>query len=163
MKATIFKKSTSFENLKFMIFFLLLILFILGCNKEQEDKYKAFQYYEVGFKSAQLDWRDTSFVVRTNNKQLINQLEAQLTLPVQERKIVVGTLVAGSGGYNKNSSHEFKWHFKEDDWELADVTIEIYDGKPYTDVDLNLQYYLDTVKRFGSWGSYLKKRLPVKP
>jgi hypothetical protein len=142
--------------------FTLAIFLFSSCKKEKNDT-DEYQYYEVGFKSTNADWRDTSFVVRTSDQTLIQQIEAQLLLPVNNRKLVAGTLVEGNGGYNKNGSHEFKWHFKEDNWQLADVTIEIYDGKPYTDVDVNLSYWLNTVKRFGSWGSYIKRRLPGKP
>ena len=67
--------------------------------------------------------------------------------------------MAGSGGYNKNATHEFGWHFKEDDWQLADVTVEIYDGKPFTDVDQDLSYWLNTVQRFGAWSSYIRRKL----
>jgi hypothetical protein len=145
-----------------MPFFVLLVLTFSACTKDNDHVHDDFTYYEVGFKSASTDWRDTSFIVRTRNQQLIQQIETQLTLPVAERKLVVGLLVTGSGGFNKNNTHEFKWHFKEDDWNLADVTIEIYDGKPYTDVDVDLSYWLNTVERFGPWGSYIKRKLPGK-
>ena len=141
----------------------LLTFFSVACKKEKSDSEKGYVYYEVGFKSGNADWRDTAFVVRTNSPQLIQKADVQLELPLDERQLVAGGLVSGSGGYNKNASHEFKWHFKEDDWNLVDVTIEIYDGKPYTDVDKDLSYWLETVKRFGSWGSYIKKKLPAKP
>ena len=147
-----------------------IILFIIGfsvlavtaCKKDKNPQDDPYQYYEVGFKSPSANWRDTAFVVRTLDQALMQEIDAQLLLPVANRKLVVGLLVAGSGGYNKNASHEFKWHFKEDDWKLADVTIEIYDGKPFTDVDQDISYWLNTVKRFGAWGSYIKRKLPGK-
>jgi hypothetical protein len=143
---------------------LALAIFALGsCRKEKDADPEQYQYYEVGFSSPKADWRDTAFVVRTTNQQLIQQIQAQLSQPASARKLIVGTLVSGSGGYNKNASHEFKWHLKEDDWQLADVTIEIYDGRPYSDVDVDLSYWLGTVKRFGPWGSYIKRKLPGKP
>lgn len=149
----------------------LIVVFVLGfailslssCRKENTKDDALYQYYEVGFKRSDANWRDTSFVVRTSSQSLIQQMETQLSLPLSSRKLVVGTLVAGSAGYNKNATHEFQWHFKEDDWQLADVTVEIYDGRPHTDVDVNLSYWLNTVKRFGAWGSYIKKKLPSKP
>lgn len=141
----------------------IVILTLASCKKEKSDDTVQYQYYEVGFTSHTADWRDSAFIVRTSNQQLIQQIEAQLSLPVVGRKLVFGTLLAGSGGYNKNASHEFKWHFKEDDWQLADVTIEICDGRPYTDVDVDFSYWLNSVKRFGSWGSYIKRKLPGKP
>ena len=141
----------------------LAIFTLNSCKKETNTDIDQYQYYEVGFRSNIADWRDTAFVVRTSDQQLIQQINAQLLLPANERKLVAGALAEGNGGYNKNGSHEFKWHLKEDDWQLADVTIEIYDGRPYTDVDVNFPYWLNTVKRFGSWGSYIKRKLPGKP
>lgn len=136
---------------------------LASCKKETSIHDDEYEYYEVGFSTTNSDWRDTAFIVRTADQQLIQQIEAQLSLPVISRKLVVGKLVSGSGGYNKNASHEFNWHFQDNDWQLADVTIEIYDGKPYTDVDVNLSYWLNTVNRFGSWGSYIKRKLSGKP
>ncbi len=151
------------KQTRLLLLFILLTFSALSCNKDKSEPQDGYTYYRVGFRSNPADWRDTAFVVRTDNPQLIQQIEAQLALPVPQRKLVVGALVAGSGDYNKNVSHEFKWHFKEDDWNLADVTVEIYDGKPYTDVDLHLDYWLNTVKRYGAWGSYIKTKLPGKP
>ena len=133
-----------------------------SCDKPRtEDPGKV--YYEVGFKDPVSDWRDSSFIVATSNPQLIQQATAQLNRPISERQIVFGKLQAGSGGYNRNASHLFKWHFKEDDWSFVDVTIEIYDGRPYSDVDSDTAYWLNTMTRYGSWGSYLKRKLEVKP
>ncbi len=73
--------------------------------------------------------------------------------------MVFGTLAPGSGRYNKNATHEFKWHFKEDEWQLAEITIEIYDGRPHSDVDADTSYWLQTVKKFSPWGSYVKKKI----
>lgn len=63
---------------------------------------------EVGFNTNTADWRDGSFIIATTNASLISEIETQLTLPVSQRKIVTGSLISGSRGYNKNSSHEFK-------------------------------------------------------
>lgn len=137
---------------------LIAAAFLSACKKERSTD-EQYQYFEVGFKRVDADWRDTAFIVRTNKPQLLQQLEAQLALPVENRKIVTGKLVAGSGGYNKNASHVFGWHFKEDDWQLTDLTVEIYDGKPFTDVDQDLSYWLNSVQRYGSWGSYIRRKL----
>ena len=152
-------------RLKLLAFIFITAVIFTFCKKEKEvpDEEDEYIYYEVGFKSNPSNWRDTAFVVRTDNQKLIQQADAQLALPVAERKIVFGTLAAGDGGYNKNASHVFNWHFKEDTWSLVDVTVEIYDGKPYTDVHLNIHYWLNTMTRFGAWGSYIKKKLDRKP
>lgn len=120
-------------------------------------------YFAVGFKDAVLDWRDNAFIVATSNPQLIQQASAQLSRPVSERQIVFGKLQAGSGGYNHNASHVFKWHLKEDDWSLVDMTAEIYDGRPYSDADSDTAYRLNIMRRYGSWNSYIKRKLEAKP
>jgi hypothetical protein len=142
--------------LLFCIIFLPLFM-IYSCKKDSAAA--PLHYYEVGFNGNAANWRDSSFVIATSNVSLISQIEAQLSLPVVQRKIVNGLLVSGNGGYNKNSSHSFKWRFKEDDWQLTDLSIEIYDGRAYSDVDTDINYWLNTVKRFAPWGSYIKKEI----
>ena len=138
-------------------FFFIVTIMIYSCKKD--SKHSLLQYYEVGFKTNTSDWRDSSFIVATADSSLISEIETQLGLPPWQRKIVTGGLVRGNGGYNKNASHEFKWRFKEDDWELTELSIEIYDGTPYSDVDTNIDYWLNTVKRFAPWSSYIKRKV----
>lgn len=137
--------------------FLLLTVIIISCKKDNE--HLPLHYYEVGFNGTAADWRDSSFIIATNNPALIGQVEQQLLLPVAQRKIVNGGLLNGNGGYNKNATHNFKWHFKESDWSLTDLSIEIYDGRPYSDVDNDLNYWLNNMKRFAPWGSYIKREI----
>lgn len=136
---------------------LLVLTMAASCKK---DKDAPLRYFEVGMKTNPADWRDSSFVAATNDPQLLIQIEAELNKPVAQRKIVAGPLVAGSGGYNKNAGHTFNWRLDEREWKLTDLTAEIMDGRPYSDVELNLAYYKDTVKGYGSWGSYIKKEIP---
>jgi hypothetical protein len=146
----------------FLTAFFLLGLLFTACKKEVTPSPDGYTFYQVAFNSTNADWRDTAFVVRTNNAALIQKADAQLALPVAQRQIVFGELATGDGGYNKNAGFSFNWHFKEG-WDLVDVTAEIYDGKPYTDVHQNPVYWQETMKRFGAWSSYLRKKLPGKP
>jgi len=139
---------------KLAIVFMLTALF--ACKKDNDD---SLRYFEVGRSDIISEWRDTSFVVATSDPALLTEIAAQLQLPVDQRKIVNGALEPGYGGYNVNASHEFKWHFKEDDWKLGDVSAEIYDGRPYTDIDLNTDYWMDTIKRFSPWKYYIKREI----
>jgi hypothetical protein len=143
-------------------FFLLLMVFLAACKKESTASPDGYTYYQVGFRSAPADWRDTAFIVRTSNAALVQKAGAELEKPISQRKIVFGELAPGDGGFNKNAHFSFNWHFKEG-WDLVDVTAEIYDGKPYTDVHLNSAYWQETMTRFGAWGSYLSRKLPGKP
>jgi hypothetical protein len=144
------------------IFVLASAFALVSCKKSEQDDQKDKVYFEVGFKHAVSDWRDSSFVVASSSPQIIQQAEAQLSLPVAERKIVFGKLQGGNGGYNRNASHQFKWHFKDDEWSLVDVTIEIYDGRPYSDLDSDTSYWLNTMTIYGSWSSYIKRKLPAQ-
>ncbi len=139
---------------------IFTLTFIMNsCKKDAAPA--PLHYYEIGFRGNAAEWRDSSFIIATSNATLISQIEAQLNLPADQRKIVNGRLVSGNGGYNKNAGHAFKWRFKENDWQLADLSIEIYDGRPYSDVDTDMSYWLNTVKRFAPWGSYIKKEITM--
>ena len=145
----------------------ILLLLTFSCKKDNDPTPVHYRYYEVGMRSdgdqqAGWKWQDTTFVVAVadTNTTLIAEINAQLQLPIAQRnKFVIGTLVAGDGGYNKNGSHRFKWHLKEDDWNLVQATIELSDGLPYTDVDVNNSYWMEKVKRFSPWSSYIKKEI----
>lgn len=142
--------------MKWIITLAMALTIAAACNKKND---KPLRYFEIGLKTSPDDWRDSSFVVATNNAQLLTQVEAELTKPLNQRKIIAGDLVRGSGGYNKNAGHSFNWHLNENKWQLTDMTIEIVDGRPYSDVEVNINYWMDTVKRFGPWGSYIKKEI----
>jgi hypothetical protein len=133
-----------------------LVFVFISCSKKND---KPLRYFEVGISSQQENWRDTSFVVATSNEQLIAKISEQLKKPVAQRQIVTGELVKGNGGYNKNASHSFGWHFKEDNWSLTDMSIEIYDGRAYSDLDLNPNYWFNQMKRFAPWSSYIKREI----
>ena len=132
------------------------VMMMVTCRKNSP----LVRYFEVGLSNNSTDWRDTSFIVATSNTALLAEIDGQLQMPAAQRKrIVIGSLVKGSGGYNRNTGHEFKWHLKEDDWQLTDLSIEIYDGRPHTDVDVDLNYWMNTVKRFSPWSSYIKREV----
>ncbi|HEU4554772.1 MAG TPA: hypothetical protein VFS25_18130 [Chitinophaga sp.] len=141
----------------------LLLLPLFACKKDNAPAPLHYHYYEVGMRNdaaANWQWQDTAFVVAVadTNTTLIAEINAQLALPADQRnKIVAGTLVAGDGGYNTNASHHFKWHLDENDWQLTNMTIELSDGLPYTDVDMHYSYWMERVKRFTPWASYIKK------
>lgn len=130
---------------------------LYSCKKSASTP--TMYYYEVGIKGSTADWRDSSFVVATSDTALVAKVNAQLALPVAQRQMVNGSLVVGNSGYNHNATYSFKWHFKENDWQLADMSAELLDGRPYSDVDKNINYWMDTVKRFAPWNSYIKKRV----
>jgi len=146
--------------LRLLCVFITVILLAIACSNDPEMP--GLRYYEVGFHTDAKEWRDSAFVVAAvaTDTQLINQINAQLALPEEKRKkIIFGSLATGNGGYNKNAGYSFKWHMHEQDWKLVDMTAEIYDGRPYSDVELHTAYWMNTVKRLGPWSSYIKKEI----
>ena len=99
------------NKMYFLPALLLTVLLIISCNKEKENNNDSYTYYLVGFDSDNTNWRDTGFIVRTKNQQLIQQANAQLSLPVSERQIVFGNLVPGDGGFNKKCIAFFQMAF----------------------------------------------------
>ena len=93
------------------------------------------------------------FRVSTSSPQLIAQARAQLKLPESERRLFAsGPIRPGSGGTNLTWS----WHFA--DLTLTESAIELCDGRPSM-VEADLNYWLNTVKSFCPWDSYVQSEL----
>ncbi|HEX2616238.1 MAG TPA: T9SS type A sorting domain-containing protein [Flavobacteriales bacterium] len=116
-------------------------------------------YFEVGMRGTYDDWRDTSFVVMASDDDLIAAARAQLLLPVEQRLMVSGDLAGGDGGFNVNAGHHFLWHIPEDQFALAEMAIELCDGRPYSDLDLDTATWINVVGHFCPWSSYIKREL----
>lgn len=144
------------------IFFIMIFITAVftSCEKHEHEPAGDFTYYEVGFHASNENWRDSMVIIRTNNSKLIQKADAQLAMHEDERQIVFGEIISGNGRYNKNGTHSFNWCYKDNAWDLVDITAEIYDGRPYSDVELNSTYWQTQMKRFGSWGSYIKRKIP---
>ena len=77
------------------------------------------------------------------------QARAQLSLPESQRQLfALGTLRAGNGKHNLTWS----WHLS--DAMLTEAAIELCDGRPSM-VEADLNYWLNSVKSFCPWGSYV--------
>lgn len=93
------------------------------------------------------------FRVATASADFIAKARAQLQLPEAQRSLFVsGAIAAGSAGVNTGWS----WHFS--DASLVEVAIELCDGRPSM-VEANQDYWLNTVKRFCPWSSYVYAEL----
>jgi hypothetical protein len=93
-----------------------------------------------------------TFRIQVSDPSQIAALES--LLGQGNRKIVSGALRRGNGGFNT----PWSWHMAPDSIEVADVTIELCDGRP-SDVESALDYWIDTVGRFCPWGTEVVARL----
>lgn len=79
--------------------------------------------------------------------------EAEALIGASTQKIVNGALLAGDGGFNE----PWSWHMDPGSVELADITIELCDGRPSM-VEADLDMWIGTVGRFCPWSSRIVAR-----
>ncbi len=68
--------------------------------------------------------------------------------------IVIGTLARGDGGFND----PWSWHMRPGTVQIADTSIELCDGLP-SQVEADLDYWVDTVTQLCPWGGRLAERI----
>lgn len=89
------------------------------------------------------------FRVASSSPDFIAQARAQLQLPQAQRRLfAIGPIAAGRGGHNVGWS----WHLTN--VSLVEAAVEVCDGTPSM-VEADLSYWLNTVKSFCPWGSYV--------
>ena len=123
---------------------ILLLLLFSGCGTNNDDD--NVKYYEFTHESEDINY---SIVAKTSNPDVIAKVEDELSKPFEERTMHInGPIERGNAGYNRNWS----WHFVEDRWDLAEISVEVCDGRP-SFVEEDLDYWVDTVGRYCPWGS----------
>jgi hypothetical protein len=96
-----------------------------------------------------------TFVIAVENEQFRVRIEDQAAI-AEARSLITsglsknisGDILRGNGGINSG----YSWHLKPASVEFADLTIELCDGMP-SYVEENVDYYVDTVKRYCPWGA----------
>ncbi len=154
----------NYQHMNKLLLILLAILALPGCKEDEEKIILQPDWRYFRFSSCPLEnhgnWQDTSFVAATANTAVVQQCLAQLELPLEERSLFpLGSLSQGWAGYNTNATHRFSWHLVEDDWELVEMAIEIYDGCAYSDVELT--NYTNNVGRYGGWGNRVLEEITL--
>lgn len=133
------------------IFAGLLLIALMG---RQSVSAQTYRYYE--FKVDECghgNWQDTLFIAATSDTVVIDSVEANLAKPYNNRRFISGEIAHGDGGYNKNASHTFLWHFVPDKWQLVVIAIEACDGCPFSDVDADTAYWISTLQLYCPNGS----------
>ena len=91
------------------------------------------------------------FRVWVTSETAIEQILA-LQAGESEASIPNGPLVRGSGADDHNDP--WSWHFDPEQIEMAELTIELCDGRP-SYVEENLDTYIEEVGRYCPWGAEL--------
>ncbi|MFN5309136.1 MAG: T9SS type A sorting domain-containing protein [Candidatus Kapaibacterium sp.] len=126
----------------------LLLLFSLMSNA-QTMRYFEFRTLACGHGK----WQDTSFIAAASDSILIEKVLIEIEKPIEQRQHINGKIEYSDGGYNRNSTHKFTWHFIPDKWGLAEMSVEVCDGCPFSDIDNSTSYWVDTVGHFCPWSS----------
>lgn len=135
-------------NLQMMRIFLISFLCILGMRFEAKSQTRFFEFTTA---CGTGNWKDSSFIAATSDPVLIDTVLANLARPDTLRKFIIGSIDYGNGGFNHNATHWFSWHFINNQWSLADLAIEGCDGCPYTDVELDMNYWVAGLGQFCPW------------
>lgn len=94
-----------------------------------------------------------TFVVRTNDPKLIEKARKELAKPDTKRHYLVnGKLASGDGRFN----YPWHWHIEDNKWDLVEMSMELCDGTPDM-VEKDMKYWVEDVKRFCPWESYVLK------
>jgi Secretion system C-terminal sorting domain len=131
------------------------ILFVITITLLSTLSYSQLRYFEFTVRPfVSTNWQDSSFIAATSNQSIIDSVLVDIQKPLNQRvRHISGFIVQGNGGYNKNATHNFTWHFDENQWNIQGYSIEVCDGKPYTDLDLDAAYWQTSVHQFCPWGS----------
>lgn len=100
----------------------------------------------------ELEVSDELFRVAVTDPEEVARLQARLQSG--QEGVVSGTLLPGPGGVNA----EWSWHLDPTTVHVADVAIEVCDGRPSM-VEADLTYWLQTVGRFCPWGAVVVARI----
>ncbi len=93
------------------------------------------------------------FVLRATSPSVIDQLDDALA--TRRLGVVGGALRRGDGGFN--APH--LWHLDPSTVYVADLAIELCDGRPTSDLDADPDYWIDTVGSYCPWAARVVARL----
>ena len=134
------------------IVFLCLLCAMLGACRPQATPIPTPSPLARGI-LATFDVVGEEFKVWVTNPETI---EAILALQAGKSQATIpnGAIRRGAGQGDHNAP--WSWHLDPDDIEMAEMTIELCDGAP-SFVEDELDYFMDTVKRYCPWGARLIK------
>jgi len=125
-----------------------------------DESYAQVKCYRFSLVLQGTDWRDTSCVACTSDPDVIADVNNQLSKQFADRnKHINGAIAAGNASVNKNAHYNFLWHFKVNEWSLREMSMEVCDGRPYSDIDLDTAYWFNTIGFFCPWTSIVAEEL----
>jgi hypothetical protein len=81
--------------------------------------------------------------------------EAEALIQSGTPRNVSGRLAAGDGGFNE----PYSWHMLPGSVEFVDLSMEVCDGRPQSEVESDVPYWLNTVKVYCPWAATVVRRV----
>jgi hypothetical protein len=101
---------------------------------------------------------EQNFAAVTTNDAIAAAARAQLLVPIEQRKMIIGKIARGNGDRNG----KWSWHFIPGDWSFAEMAIEVCDATP-SYIEENLDAWLKSPVTFCPWASYVTGECPKLP
>lgn len=125
--------------------FALAAIALLGCDEDAVQPGESVLFT--------IEVSGETFQARVFDQDVIDDLDARLGAGTEG--VIIGNLTSGDGGFNA----PWSWHWEPSTVEVADLAIEVCDGRPSM-VEDDLPYWIDTVGAFCPWGATVIARAP---
>ncbi len=132
--------------LRFSGFVLLFALFLSACDSA-EDPAPTYADFEI-------EVNNEFFRIRLDDPDQIAAAEA--AMEAERVGVLFGELERGDGGFNA----PYSWHLIPETVSFPDTAIEVCSGRPQSDVEADLDYWIDTLGSYCPWGAEVVRRLP---
>jgi hypothetical protein len=138
------------RNWLYLVLITVITVSLSACDTGGASPGGELRYFEFTHTT-----HEETFVVATSDSSVISKVEAQLAKPRSERNLHInGKITRGERTYNPR----YSWHFVEGEWDLAEVSTEVCDGRPSL-ISEDLDYWVDEVGRFCPFSSQVEREV----
>lgn len=125
----------------------------LSCQPARKHEIEPLPYRDFEVQVA-----DECFILRIADTLRIREAR-HLLGDTTAHKFPTGELRRGHGGFNQCGSYHWDWHINPATVEFIEIATEVCDGRP-SFVQTQLDYWVDTVRRYCPWSARLVRELP---
>ncbi len=126
---------------------LVIVLFLVACSTGASESPEFVALYEVQVAEGE------RFILAVQNNEQMQLAEQRMADGVEG--VIHGSVARGDGSFNE----PYDWHLVPESVTFPDVAMEICDGRPSSDVQADIDYWVETVKYYCPWGARIIRRL----
>lgn len=132
--------------LRFASLLIVLVLFLSACDSADPEPAPDFAVFEV-------EVNQEFFRIRLDDPDQIAEAEAAMN--TDRIGVLLGELERGDGGFNA----PYHWHLIPETVIFPDAAIEVCSGRPQSDVEADLDYWIDTLGTYCPWSAQVVQRV----